>query len=453
MLPIKQLFKRSVVVLTVLGGMMTFSRRLATHHLADADFVQMLQPSATIQFRQLTAKVALQTNQDIPVCRQWPVVPYRDLPIQEPTPYRAATSINLGKSMQAYFGTLHSHTSASDGQGNPEFAYRFARDFAGLDFFAITDHPEFWFLSNKNHYEDLKRASRLAERANFIPVYGFEYTNAVFGHYIVLNADKPRTAFQDVTIDSFYAWLKDPAQHSALVAFAHPGFHDYRIDQEFHHFAFDPQIKDVMFGIEVIHWRDYLKSLRGFFGQIPYVDEAARQGFHLAVLGSQDNHGGNWGLRDSTRVGVLMPSLSKENLFTALRKRRTFATSNQNLQFAVNLKLADGSYAMMGETVKKTQLDTSRTLELTVRYFDPGCDQRPARLEVVRDGRDIARYDFADPAPPAQVAFAGEFKIRIPRDAKDLPESYPLYVRFYQGAFHNSYPMAFTQSSPIYIER
>lgn len=52
---------------------------------------------------------------------------------------------------QVFFGNLHSHTSFSDGSATPEVAYTHARDVAGLDFLAITEH---------NH----RRAGRIAGR-------------------------------------------------------------------------------------------------------------------------------------------------------------------------------------------------------------------------------------------------------------------------------------------------
>jgi hypothetical protein len=39
-----------------------------------------------------------------------------------------------------FFGNLHSHTALSDGSGTPAEAYEHARDVAGLDFLAITEH-------------------------------------------------------------------------------------------------------------------------------------------------------------------------------------------------------------------------------------------------------------------------------------------------------------------------
>ena len=41
-----------------------------------------------------------------------------------------------------FFGNLHSHTSYSDGEGTPGETFAWARDTAGYDFYAVTDHAE-----------------------------------------------------------------------------------------------------------------------------------------------------------------------------------------------------------------------------------------------------------------------------------------------------------------------
>ena len=42
--------------------------------------------------------------------------------------------------IQVFFGNSHSHTALSDGCGTPAKAYDHARDVAGLDYLAITEH-------------------------------------------------------------------------------------------------------------------------------------------------------------------------------------------------------------------------------------------------------------------------------------------------------------------------
>ena len=46
--------------------------------------------------------------------------------------------------INTYYGQIHSHTNLSDGQGEIDEAYDYARDEAKVDFLAVTDHSN-WF--------------------------------------------------------------------------------------------------------------------------------------------------------------------------------------------------------------------------------------------------------------------------------------------------------------------
>jgi hypothetical protein len=50
------------------------------------------------------------------------------------------TRVGAQPDTSVFFGNLHSHTALSDGSGTPAEAYERARDTAGLDFLAITEH-------------------------------------------------------------------------------------------------------------------------------------------------------------------------------------------------------------------------------------------------------------------------------------------------------------------------
>jgi hypothetical protein len=47
-----------------------------------------------------------------------------------------------------YYGQLHSHSTLSDGSGNPNTAYQYARDTADLDFFSLADHCSWPYGAN-----------------------------------------------------------------------------------------------------------------------------------------------------------------------------------------------------------------------------------------------------------------------------------------------------------------
>lgn len=76
--------------------------------------------------------------------------------------------------MDFCFGNLHSHTACSDGTGTPEEAFRWARDSAGFDFCAITDHAE--QLTAQKCGDTRARADQFDADGRFAALAGFEWT-------------------------------------------------------------------------------------------------------------------------------------------------------------------------------------------------------------------------------------------------------------------------------------
>ena len=430
---------------------------LASHHIPDAASIPApapLIPELPLSFRPLTQAEALQSQLPLPrpCLPPDPSVKHAKHE-QQPLPHRDQLAINLGTRLSAYFGTLHSHTNASDAEGTVTDAYQAARDLAHLDFFAVTDHPEYWLFDKVKPYADLRRIAAAAATPTFVPLYGFEYSSLIFGHYVVLNAPSVHHALEDWSYEGFYDWLRRPEQKDTLVMFAHPGFHDYRFPWEFGHFAFDAALREQFVAVETLHWSEYLRYWRGYGGKYPYIDEAATQGWWVGAAGSEDVHYANWGTRDATRIALLMPGLSEPNILAALRARHFYATSNRDLQFAVNLEKRDHTWAIMGDQVPVSALPSVATFK--VRYYDGDCSEAPFRLEAVVAGSVVATYDF----PPLKAGepwpTAGEFTLALPfgpgaaptRDTTHLPARFPVYFRFFQGDDHETY----TQSSPFYL--
>ncbi len=92
-------------------------------------------------------------------------------------------------------------------------------------FFALTEHEYVWLDNVK--YEKLKQISASFQSDNFLPIFGFEYSNLIAGHYVVLNTNTFKSSWGDLSPDDLYSWLKKPEQKDVLVIFAHPGFHFY----------------------------------------------------------------------------------------------------------------------------------------------------------------------------------------------------------------------------------
>ncbi len=106
----------------------------------------------------------------------------------------AVAQAAAAEDLRVYFGNLHSHTKYSDGQGTPREAYEHARDEAGLDFLAITDHNH-WPRSsgdisvNHDLYSGdgpnsiMSAARSYTENGSFVAIYGQEFSSTKTGNH------------------------------------------------------------------------------------------------------------------------------------------------------------------------------------------------------------------------------------------------------------------------------
>jgi hypothetical protein len=76
--------------------------------------------------------------------------------------------------LQTFWGDLHGHTVMSDGAGSPSEVFRYARDVAGLDYFAVTDHS---FLMDEIRWLlESELATEFNDPPEFVTFYGTEWS-------------------------------------------------------------------------------------------------------------------------------------------------------------------------------------------------------------------------------------------------------------------------------------
>jgi hypothetical protein len=303
--------------------------------------------------------------------------------------------------MRAYFGLLHSHTFDSDGLGSPETAFKMARDAAQLDFFAVTDHSEYWF-SDADDTWDKQKAIALKESGDlFVGLVGFEYSHTLFGHMVVLNSDSWTNAYRQPTWSGFMDWLAQPAQRSSLAVFAHPGFHAYRNWFDLSHFKFDARLREKIFGVEMIQKNVWRRSMKGYSGASSFLEEAAQSGWNVGPVASQDNHTEYWGVADGSRLALLLPALNRETLHDALRARRFYATQSPQLQLSLGVyDRADRRVATIGDELDARAWEGQQAL-LRVRIYEPNPIHRLCRLDVMVNDAVEKSVHFLDNASGA----------------------------------------------------
>ncbi|MEW6202019.1 MAG: CehA/McbA family metallohydrolase [bacterium] len=271
-----------------------------------------------------------------------------------------AVKCAAGAEYHNYCGGLHSHTSYSDGKGVPEEAYDYARNTAGVDFWAITDHFEFLTLPAEVAQGEVSEWDKLLKAADaknddgeFVAIAGFEWSMDVLtGHINVMNTKETPVHGKVGFLSPFYRWLaRTPAE--TIAGFNHPG------DEErmFNDFKYDPKIDERIIYIEVFNDQGKAKFYRDKYFK------ALDAGWHVAPAGAQDNHRPDWGTRSGNKTCVWAEELTREAVFSALRSLRFYAANDANLSLSFH-----GNDVWMGQKVK------GKTAELIVEAHDTDND-------------------------------------------------------------------------------
>ena len=252
-------------------------------------------------------------------------------------------------SMNLYKGEIHAHTADSDGIGTPQEAYEYARDVAGLDFFAVTDHSNSYSEANYKSIH-VPLADEYNAPGKFVAFCGYEETyNQATGYYGHLNTINTSVyAVRNERLDVYYK--KMARATGAVVQFNHPGytwgnFLEYGLYSE----GFDKVV-----------------NLFEFKGS-GYDNEWAlclAKGWHVSPMHNEDNHAGNWGTVNEAVGYVLSPSLTRQNIVEAMSENRTYTTTDQSLKiyFSVNGVWMGGRLDSPDEINVSVRLQTAKHL-------------------------------------------------------------------------------------------
>lgn len=320
-----------------------------------------------------------------------------------------------------YFGNLHSHTGFSDGIGVPEDAYDYARYTAELDFLAITEHSNLydhyldWDKSRK--WRDIQAvAAAKTEEGTFLALYGAETTwYNQFGHMNTYNMDffinAYETKFND--IPTYYELLK--RYPDSIQQWNHPWSCGNRHLDGFA--PYDPELDEVMHMLEINTIES--KELGGLY----YYVKALDLGWHVAPVGSQDNHRGQWGTENTLRTGVLVDKLTEEHFFDAVRRQRVYFTSALFLQvwFRIN-------GAIMGSRIPATD---KLVLDVEASYRRE-TGHRIVRAEIIGEqGKVLHEVECTEPSlklrlelPPGQRYYF----VKVYQDDGEFAATAPVWV-------------------------
>lgn len=344
-----------------------------------------------------------------------------------------------------YFGQLHSHTSYSDGAGTADTAFQHASGVENLDFLAITDHSNSYDNADQANIndgsvsEEWKEGHELADQYTtdeFVALMGYEMTwSNGLGHMNTFNTEgfqsRTQTEFAsyNTALQNYYAALKTAPEF--VSQFNHPGttFGDF---SDFAHY--DEETDKLITLIEVGNGEGAIGS-SGYFPSYQYYQRALDKGWHVAPTNNQDNHKGLWGDANTARSVVLADSLTRENIYDAMRNYRVYATEDNDLSIYYTL---DGYE--MGSILAEGQ--TGETVSLTAELKDP-TDASIGTVQVITNGGLVLEEQSVS-GNEATVEFTVDnnysfYYLKIVETDGDIAVTAPVWVGEVEAAGINSF--------------
>mgnify|MGYP002583888388 CR=1 FL=1 len=266
-----------------------------------------------------------------------------------------------------YFGDIHVHTAQSGflngdgcGTGTVEANLAYARDVAGLDFCAITDHD--WQLDAADW--QLLRATneQFNQNGRFVALNAYEWTSANYGHRNVYFRSgceippalkpfdyqaEPYEALKygvstphDPTPQDLWDWLEEN-RFEAITIPHHPNSEQFLMDfSRFYNERYDRCVEiysswGCMFAAD--HPLNLCSERVEEYGYQRYAGR-----FHFGFVASSDGHDGNAGDANLTHdkhhlahyagsghVAVLADELTREAVYDALKARHCYAVTGE----------------------------------------------------------------------------------------------------------------------------
>jgi hypothetical protein len=336
-----------------------------------------------------------------------------------------------------YWGEIHSHSTESDGRLPIDFLYRYARDYAALDFASSGDHgladdPAKWDIAKEY-------AGRYNEPHRFVTLLGTEFSkpapfgdrNAYFKTLDVPYCDCPRD------LQCVWDWV---AEHGGLLIPHQLASPPMAIDWQY----FDPRVErlveiaschgnfekpDMPYGVAARHG-----VFKGLVAEGSFYQDALARGYRLGVIGSSDAHDthtghtpyGSW--RSSPLAAVWATELTREAIFQAMWDRRCYATSGARILLETWV-----NGAPMGGEIRR---DASESGPVHVRASVTGTAEL-ATIDIVRNNRDIytcrphseeATFEFHDELDDAPDAGDLYYYLRVTQVDGEMAWSSPVWV-------------------------
>jgi hypothetical protein len=288
-----------------------------------------------------------------------------------------------------YWGDIHGHSMLSDGTGHPDDYYAYARDVAGLDVAALTDHDSFGLrpLPGEPWRMCLEAVARYHEPGRFVTLVGYEWTSWTYGHRNVYFPGDSGHVFpyDDLSTATPRGLWKALEPWGAITIAHHVGGGPIATDWD----ERPPPGSEMLVEVFSVHGNsERFRGERMIYSPVEghFVQDALARGYRLGILASGDGHIGHTGrwTSDYTQglVAFQAKELTREAIWEALTSRRVYGTSGARvlLDFTVNGH-------PMGSDVPDDAMHAPRSIEIRVLGTAP-----LAAVHLIKNKQEIQTF-------------------------------------------------------------
>lgn len=351
------------------------------------------------------------------------------------------------------FGSIHNHTLASDGLNTMEGATRYARDVSNLDFFALTEHviwPDWDYdpvlLRHAQDRESWERAAGIIRDYNspgkFVTILGFEWTTTMYGDKNVYFFDAA-APFREFPPDQPGLYRALQGERALVITHTMMGVSGMRGPRwEFCDRRFEKVMEIASFhGVREYAGNAYPvcdsdRFIPAFLVRGNLAEGALQQGLRLGFTAGADDHSGKPGAGNKGILscsidgltGARLTSLDREQVFSALENRATFATTGARmlLDFSVNRAPMGSEISTQADAPREIRAEVygeSAVSEVAVVRVDPREPVRVWRFDPPR--LDPGVLEWTDPEPLSGPVW---YYLRVIQSDRHMGWSSPVWV-------------------------
>lgn len=280
----------------------------------------------------------------------------------------------FAQSYNYYFGNLHAHTGFSDGNKDsastgvsvPASSYSYAKLSDNFDFLGISEHNH--YSSSKNpgfkrafYQTGLNMANAANQDGSFLTLFGMEYgvSSQYNGHVLIYGFNQllgwenstpgdPSPNYDVYNPKTDYdALFKRIKNNTATFGYlAHPDFDDFTTDGTYgtalsnapYNATYDSAIVGMPLRSGLANSKDTSYGDYSTGNYFNYYKKLLYQGYHLGIGYDHDNHYTNFGRSNGGRLVILAPSLSRANLYKAMKEMHFYGSDDPNVKidFSMN---------------------------------------------------------------------------------------------------------------------